>query len=335
MNESIEKAVDKLVAVICRIRNMDNVDVIDIVNAADSSGLGSFVPRYLRQYGTSDFTYSEDVRHLLKKVIEHGGKELEIFLEKIYKNIMIYHYCRRFENKLCSKSPLYWMHEFCYDCEEFLDNGIRSMFQEALKLLGYSIDENGLVVPVQALDIEREVARIAREISNEASVIIEELIPKDLREKAREMAEVYIYIYCIENTLRIFIKNVCKDTYGEDYLSKINLPKAMREKILRRRAEAEKNKWLTVRGDEDLFYLDLEDLGKIIQNNWKEIFEKYFPDQHWIVQKIKEIQDMRNPVAHNCYIGETERNLLRGYYIQIVKQIADTLTQATESTETL
>lgn len=74
-----------------------------------------------------------------------------------------------------------------------------------------------------------------------------------------------------------------------------------------------------------MFYLDIEDLGKIIQNNW-ELFKNFFPEQHWITQKIKEIQDIRNLVAHNSYVGETERNLLKSYYNQILKQIIENWT---------
>jgi abortive infection bacteriophage resistance protein len=119
----------------------------------------------------------------------------------------------------------------------------------------------------------------------------------------------------------MFIKHVCTHQYGDNYIDKIQISERLREKIRRRKVDAEKNKWLPIRG-EGLFYLDIEDLGKIIQNNW-ELFKNFFPDQPWITQKIKEIQDIRNLVAHNSYVGETERNLLKLYYNQILKQIIE------------
>ena len=193
-------------------------------------------------------------------------------------------------------------------------------------MLGYSLDEEGFIVKTQTLDVEKELAEVIREFTIDVTEesIIRKLVSKDIIEKAKDMAEVYVYLYCVENTLRNFIKIVCYKIYGDDYINKVKIPRDVRTKIERRKKEAEKHKWLTIRGDEDLFYIDIEDIGKIIQNNW-EIFKDYFPDQNWIVQKIREIQDMRNPVAHNCYIGETERTLLRGYFTAILKQIAKRL----------
>ncbi len=36
------------------------------------------------------------------------------------------------------------------------------------------------------------------------------LLPQDIQQKGREMSEVYLYLYCIENSLRIFIDEIMK-----------------------------------------------------------------------------------------------------------------------------
>lgn len=330
---SMKDAVDNLFAVINRIKDMNNI-IVDIVQIVDNAGLGSIIPGQLRQYRNNDFNYDAHVRFTLTEIIKQGGRGLEFFLKELNKSISKYNCCERFEVKKCDLPKTDFSDEPCSECSKFSDNGVKDLFERALRLLGYSLDEEGFVVKAQRLDVESELAKIAQEASMDAvkRVNIDEVLPKDIVNKAKDMAEVYAYVYCIENSLRLFIKKVCSNVYGDDYLNKINISNDIKTKITRRKNEAKKNKWLTVRGDEDLFYIDIEDLGRIVMNNWN-LFKDYFPEQNWITQKIKEIQDMRNPIAHNCYIGETERNLLNAYYSQILRQIAGNLSVEHDDTD--
>ncbi|CAH1213252.1 hypothetical protein PAECIP111893_03655 [Paenibacillus plantiphilus] len=81
-------------------------------------------------------------------------------------------------------------------------------------------------------------------------------------------------------------------------------------KLDQRISDANSKKWLSVRGDSKLFYLDFKDLATIINNNW-DIFKDYFPSQDFIIPKIKEMADCRNLIAHNSLIDETERNVIK------------------------
>ena len=135
------------------------------------------------------------------------------------------------------------------------------------------------------------------------------------------MAEVYTYLYSVENSLRLFIEKVCKNIYGETYFNSIVVPKALQRTIKNRQENAENNKWLSIRGNE-LFYLDFKDLGSLIDSNW-EIFKKYFPNRDFIIPKLNEMADCRNLIAHNSYVGDTERNLIKTYYNVILKQITN------------
>ena len=300
---------------------------IDIVELADMAGLGTFIPYNLRQYGKSDFTYHADVRSFLEEAVRHDGRELEIFFEELNRRIRKYNCCKRYESNKCKKYDFDLLltpfdDSACEGCKDFIDNGLKNLFLDALAQLGYTVNGEGFIVPMQPLDAEREITKILSEATKVDVSIAEKLLPWDIIKKAKEMAEVYVLIYCIENSLRMFIKYICTHQYGDNYIDKIQISERFREKIRGRKVYAEKNKWLPIRGEDDLFYLDIEDLGKIIQNNW-ELFKSFFPDQHWITQKIKEIQDIRNLVAHNSYVGETERNLLKVYYKQILKQIVE------------
>lgn len=145
-------------------------------------------------------------------------------------------------------------------------------------------------------------------------------LPPDIKDKGSLMAEVYLYLYCIENTIRLFIEKVCTEVYGSAYFSKISVSPKIATEIHNRKLNAEKNKWLSVRGDSDLYYIDFKDLGELIANNWN-IFERYFPGQNWIKQKVDELGNIRNIVAHNSFIGEHEKEMLRINFHTILKQI--------------
>ena len=165
------------------------------------------------------------------------------------------------------------------------------------------------------LDLEKNTNSIA-------SNILREILPEDIKIKGYHMAEAYTYLYSVENSLRLFIEKICKEVYGENYFSRITVTRALQNTINTRRENAESKKWLSIRGNE-LFYLDFKDLGNLIDSNW-ELFKNYFPHRDFIIPKLNEMADCRNLIAHNSYIGDTERNIIKTYYNVILKQISET-----------
>lgn len=153
--------------------------------------------------------------------------------------------------------------------------------------------------------------------------VIGELLPEDIRIKGYHMAEAYTYLYSVENSLRLFIEKVSKEKYGDNYFSSLTITAALRRTINERMKNAATQKWLGVRGTE-LFYLDFKDLGSIINNNW-DLFSKYFPSQDFILPKLNDMAECRNKIAHNSYVNDIERNLMKTYYNVILKQISDVM----------
>jgi hypothetical protein len=158
------------------------------------------------------------------------------------------------------------------------------------------------------------------EFSNSAGETENFHIPDDVLAKGKEMMKVYLFLYAIENYIRLFIEQVSISAYGEEYFSKLTLTKNIKDTINGRKRTEEKNRWVSVRGDSDLFYLDFIELSGIIQNNW-ELFKDYFPDQSWINSKLNELYSIRNLVAHNSYVGKHERDVLQVTFRSIVKQL--------------
>ncbi len=134
------------------------------------------------------------------------------------------------------------------------------------------------------------------------------------------MMKVYLYLYVTENYIRLFIEQACINAHGQDYFSKLTLTKTIKDTISGRERNEEKNCWVSVRGDSDLFYLDFIELSVLIQNNWV-MFKEYFPDQSWINSKLNKLYSTRNLVAHNNIVGEHERNILQVNFRSIVKQL--------------
>lgn len=138
--------------------------------------------------------------------------------------------------------------------------------------------------------------------------------PSDLYDKGKEMAEVYLYLYHIENTLRVFLEDKAN--------GQLEFPSEVRKRIQQRKDVEAINKWKSFKAGTDIFYVDLVDLSAVINKNW-EIFKEYFPSYSWIDTKIKEIGQCRNPIAHNGYIGDYEKRLLKTNYEGILRQIAE------------
>jgi hypothetical protein len=165
--------------------------------------------------------------------------------------------------------------------------------------------------------LENDLLSISKGLSE---ITAEFILPLDVMEKGRAMAETYLYLYAIENYLRLFVDKVGQKTHGASYWGSLALPKAMVNSINIRKDQEAKNQWIGIRGDSDLFYLDFKELGTLISNNW-EIFKSYFPDQHWITSKVDELGNCRNLVAHNSFLGDHERDVIRVNFRSIVRQL--------------
>lgn len=149
-----------------------------------------------------------------------------------------------------------------------------------------------------------------------------DILPNEVKRKGKEMANMYFILYCIENSLRIFIEKVFISRLGGDYFAKIQIPTSASKSIQAKKESEQKKKWISIRGNSELFYLDFKDLSALISNNW-EYFKDYFPNEQWIKGKIEELGDCRNLIAHNSYIGEHEKNVINVYHRSIVKQICN------------
>ena len=177
-------------------------------------------------------------------------------------------------------------------------------------------------ISIDSNEEDQSLGEALDEVSSSLSIdVIRSLLPDDLKKEGQNMGEAYVFLYCVENSLRLFIDATLRQQYGANYFGTIHANKDIRNKVAYRKKAEKENQWLPVRGQVEIFYLDFGDLGNIIQNNW-DSFSHFFPNQKWITQKIDELSSIRNLVAHNSMISKTERDLIRVYYSQIMRQIA-------------
>jgi hypothetical protein len=201
----------------------------------------------------------------------------------------------------------------------------RTIISDACKTVmpkntGYDVMEIEISPSLDEISDEPTLSVDLEKISSELTKKFSQILPSEILNNGKEMAEVYLYLYCIENSLRIFIESVAKENYGDDWTTKLKMNRSIKESISRLRDLEGRNKWLSIRGKSELFLVDFKDLGSIISQNW-DIFKPHFPDLNWIESKIGELAQCRNLVAHNSYIDDHEKDIIRVNYRSILKQI--------------
>lgn len=147
----------------------------------------------------------------------------------------------------------------------------------------------------------------------EDRLLEEVLAPFDLttRNEAIRMGRLYSLIYCFENALRELIRGRLAEADPE-WWSSARVPTRTRSTAENRIKDAENNSWLEGVNRDVLGYVDFGGLADIIVNNWSD-FEDLIPSQHWLKQRLDELERARNFVAHNRMLTAAEFARLEMY----------------------
>lgn len=136
----------------------------------------------------------------------------------------------------------------------------------------------------------------------------------DMRNEALEMGRLYSLLYCFENSVRTLIRERLQEVYGISWWED-KVPKKIKDFAAGRQKDAEDNSWLEGRKRDLLGFIQFGHLADIIVANWED-FSDLVPTQHWIKQRMDELEQTRNYVAHN-------RLLLPGEFMRIEMYIND------------
>lgn len=150
---------------------------------------------------------------------------------------------------------------------------------------------------------------------SEETLLQEVLSPFSIqrRNDALEMGRIYTLLYCFENEIRDFIRQTLIENDGPDWTTK--LPPKIKKHAEDRRDTALKDTWLEGEKTDLLGFADFGNLSQLIIHKW-DYFKDLLPSQHWIKQRMDEIEKSRNFIAHN-------RKLLPSEFQRLYMYIAD------------
>ncbi|MCH7691345.1 MAG: hypothetical protein IIA17_09920 [candidate division Zixibacteria bacterium] len=130
------------------------------------------------------------------------------------------------------------------------------------------------------------------------------------RNNALEMARLYAVLYCFENEVRDFIRETLHEKDGENWL--IQIPSKIKEHAEGRQETALKDSWLEGEKTDLLGFMEFGHLAQLIINKW-EHFSAIIPSQHWLKQRMDEMEKVRNFIAHNRMLLPSEFQRLYMY----------------------
>jgi len=139
----------------------------------------------------------------------------------------------------------------------------------------------------------------------EEQLLSESLAPFSIlrRNNALAMARLYSVLHCFENEIREYIRETLTENEGVDWWAK--LPSKMKALAESRQEIALKDSWLEGEKTDLLGFVDFGMLSGIIVEKWG-FFSNVIPSQHWLKQRMEELEKVRNFIAHNRMLLPTE-----------------------------
>lgn len=174
----------------------------------------------------------------------------------------------------------------------------------------------GLMFEAEAVDFQKAGIQVgADQTAAEERLMSEALFAFGVgrRNNALSMARLYAVLHCFENQIRAFIRETLEEKEGINWIEEI--PPKIKQFAENRQETSFKDSWLEGEKTDLLGFVDFGHLAQIIVNKW-EHFQDIIPSQHWLKQRMDEIEKARNFIAHN-------RMLLPSEFQRMYMYIAD------------
>ncbi|MCD8566323.1 MAG: hypothetical protein LRY36_00010 [Alphaproteobacteria bacterium] len=148
--------------------------------------------------------------------------------------------------------------------------------------------------------------------ATEKALLTESLAPFSVtrRNSALEMGRLYALLFCFENEIRVFIRERLEENEGLKWQE--SLPASVLKNAESRKKTAMQDSWLEGEKTDILGFVDFGHLSQIIIEKW-EYFKDIIPTQHWLKQRMDEMEKARNFIAHNRMLLPSEFNRLYMY----------------------
>lgn len=170
----------------------------------------------------------------------------------------------------------------------------------------------GLMFEAEAANFQAAGIQVGAEQTDaEERLLAESLAPFGIqtRNRALEMARLYAVLFCFENEIRAYIRDTLSEKEGVDWETK--LPPKIIAHAESRRDTAIKDSWLEGEKTDLLGFVEFGHLAQIIINKWDNF--PVIPSQHWLKQRMDEMEKVRNFIAHNRMLLPSEFGRLYMY----------------------
>ena len=139
-----------------------------------------------------------------------------------------------------------------------------------------------------------------------------------------ENMEAYKYFYMLETGLRELIIQSLESYAGHRWV-KQRIPPDIRGKFNESVQRERTVKWTQLIPHHPIYYIDFPDLSKIIgqSDNWRDVFGAIFKDKNIITAHLFEIEVVRNKVAHNRKLSESDLSLVKAAYTVVTSAIGE------------
>jgi hypothetical protein len=126
------------------------------------------------------------------------------------------------------------------------------------------------------------------------------------------MTSAYRTLFRLENFLRQFIESQMRAKYGSDWWDK-HVSAAVKAKVDEMRQHEHSMSWQVSEVNSNTEYLLFDHLQKIIMINWIDVFRPLFGEQAKIDLRLKELESIRNSIAHARRLSLDGMNRLEQY----------------------
>jgi hypothetical protein len=164
----------------------------------------------------------------------------------------------------------------------------------------------GLMFEAEATTFQGAGIQVGADTSQaEERLLSEALAPFNVtsRNNAIEMGRLYAVLHCFENEVRALIRETLEEKEGPDWADK--LPSGTKKFAEARQKTAFADSWLEGEKSDILGFVDFGQLASIMVEKWQ-YFEAIVPSQHWLKQRMDELEKARNFIAHNRVLLPTE-----------------------------
>jgi hypothetical protein len=127
------------------------------------------------------------------------------------------------------------------------------------------------------------------------------VLDDDLVAGARYMSTVYTAVAAFENSARTLVGSTMLEGKGEKWWEEC-VSSRIQKKAKDRRADDEKNRFHSQRGDDPINYSDLGDLLNIIRAH-PDLFEPAIPSPEWAQNIFDAVERSRNVIMHSGSLG--------------------------------